>query len=68
MCAAGAKNLKFDGPAGTRLGQIRYGTTPLIRLDFGPTHSLDGTPILHLHVLPNTFPDLHIPIPPGPGR
>jgi RHS repeat-associated protein len=63
-------NLHFDGPKWNskdpttgRIGQIRWGNTPLIRLDY---HRLEpgGNPVLHLNIGPE---GTHIPLWGGDG-
>jgi uncharacterized protein RhaS with RHS repeats len=69
MCTAAgttAKNLKVDGPGGTRLFQVRYNSTPLMRLDYGPIPGSNQSPVLHMH-LPTLLPGVHIPLQPYSG-
>ncbi len=60
-----AKNTKIDGPAarGGRILQLRYGSTPLLRLDFHPIPGSDGKPVLHVNIGPGDGGDsIHIPL------
>jgi RHS repeat-associated protein len=71
-----AKDVKVDGPKANkdgvtgRLCQLRYRSTPLLRLDY---HKIPGPlkdPVLHLNIGPWEGPNsIHIPIQwnPGPG-
>jgi hypothetical protein len=68
-----AKNLHFDGPQrGSRIAQIRYGSTPLVRLDYGRYPGSGGEPRLHLNFGPGKD-NFHLSIDPrslfdrGPG-
>jgi RHS repeat-associated protein len=59
-----AKDLHFDGPQrGSRLAQIRYGNTPLVRLDYGRIPGSQGQSRLHLNIGP-ARDNIHIPIDP----
>jgi hypothetical protein len=68
------ENLRIDGPAlrGGRICQLRWGSIPLLRLDYHPIPESQGVPVLHLNIGPGQGPDsIHIPIgwtPPGSGQ
>lgn len=55
----------IDGPAarGTRVVQLRYSNTPILRIDYGRYPGSGGVPKLHLHVLPD-MNSWHIPLQP----
>jgi hypothetical protein len=57
------RDIKVDGPKGTRIVQLRYKKIPLVRLDYGPYKGTGGEPRLHLH-LPRILPNTHIPLDP----
>ena len=60
-----ADNLKVDGPAarGGRICQLRWGNTPLVRLDYHPIPGSGGQPVLHLNIGPGQGSNsIHIPI------
>jgi len=60
-----AANLRVDGPAvrGGRICQLRWGGTPLLRLDYHPIPGSSGTPVLHLNVGPGQGDEsIHIQI------
>jgi hypothetical protein len=68
--AAIKQNLKIDGPqtnkdgATGRICQIRWGNTPLLRLDYHAIPGSGGKPRLHLNIGPGQGKNsIHIPIP-----
>jgi uncharacterized protein RhaS with RHS repeats len=74
VCKKLKDNLHFDGPKFNkdgitgRLGQLRWGSTPLIRLDYHPIPGSGGNPVLHLNIGPSEGADsIHIPIAGGSG-
>ena len=62
--AAAGRNVKIDGPKPNKDGmtgricQLRWGNTPLLRLDYHPIPGSGGQPRLHLNIGP-----WHVPIP-----
>ncbi|PZR73710.1 MAG: hypothetical protein DLM73_10150 [Chthoniobacterales bacterium] len=53
------ENLHFDGPQSNRLGQVRFGNYPLVRLDYHPVPGSEGRPRLHLNF---GRTNVHIPL------
>jgi hypothetical protein len=69
ICKKLKENLHFDGPKWNykdpqtgRIGQIRWGDTPLLRLDYHALPGPDGRPVV------NGTPVLHFNIGPGEGK
>ncbi len=63
-----SKDIHVEGPQrGTRIAQVRYGNTPLIRLDYGRYPGSGGEPRLHLNIGPGKD-NLHISIDPRTWR